>query len=156
MKYCPKCGKEAEDGARFCTQCGYDFSSLEKKEETKTYTGTFESHSKPRVHLEYRNIAVQIILCLVTCGIYSWYWQYKITEDCNTLSPNGEISSGGMAVLLTIVTCGLYGLYWAYQMGKKVSPDKDDKSVLYLILYLFAGIITYALLQSELNKYSNR
>lgn len=69
------------------------------------------------------------------------------------------INSGGVALLLTIVTCGIYGLYWAYKCGETLDNIKTSRGipasnggVLYLILYLFAGIITYALVQNEINK----
>jgi hypothetical protein len=31
--FCPKCGKEVEEDAKFCKHCGYEF--VEEKEETK-------------------------------------------------------------------------------------------------------------------------
>ena len=58
-----------------------------------------------------RNIALCIILSLVTCGIYGLYWFVCLTDDTNTIS--GEPgTSGVVALVLTIVTCGIYGIYW--------------------------------------------
>ena len=64
--------------------------------------------------IERRNIAVCIVLTLVTCGIYGIYWIVCLTNDVNTVSGDVNGTSGGMVVLLTIVTCGIYGIYWAY------------------------------------------
>mgnify|MGYP002710538082 FL=1 len=51
-----------------------------------------------------RNIALCIILSLVTCGIYGLYWFVCLTDDTNTIS--GEPgTSGVVALVLTIVTC---------------------------------------------------
>ena len=108
--------------------------------------------------VEERNIAMCIILSLVTCGIYGLYWFVCLTEDTNAAA-NEEGTSGVMALVFTLITCGLYGLYWAYKCGEKLDKAKTDRGmsasnggVLYLILYIFGGIIAYALIQNELNK----
>lgn len=112
------------------------------------------------VMIERRNIAVCIVLTLVTCGIYGIYWIVCLTNDVNTVSGDVNGTSGGMVVLLTIVTCGIYGIYWAYKQGEKLDFTKNNRGipssnsgVLYLILHIFGfGIIAYALMQNELNK----
>lgn len=108
--------------------------------------------------VQQRNIALCIILSLVTCGIYGLYWFVCLTDDTNAVA-NEEGTSGVMALVLTIVTCGIYGLYWAYKCGEKLDQSKVSRGlpasnggVLYLILYIFGGIIAYALIQNELNK----
>ena len=55
------------------------------------------------VMIERRNIAVCIVLTLVTCGIYGIYWIVCLTNDVNTVSGDVNGTSGGMVVLLTIV-----------------------------------------------------
>ena len=112
------------------------------------------------VLIERRNIAVCIVMKLVTCGIYGIYWIVCLTNDVNTVSGDVNGTSGGMVVLLTIVTCGIYGIYWAYKQGEKLDFTKNNRGipssnsgVLYLILQIFGfGIIAYALMQNELNK----
>ena len=112
------------------------------------------------VMIERRNIAVCIVLTLVTCGIYGIYWIVCLTNDVNTVSGDVNGTSGGMVVLLTIVTCGIYGIYWAYKQGEKLDFTKNNRGipssnsgVLYLILQIFGfEIIAYALMQNELNK----
>ncbi len=108
--------------------------------------------------VKQRNIALAIIFSLITCGIYGLYWFVCLTDDTNAVS-DGEGTSGVMALLLALVTCGIYGLYWAYKRGEKLDQAKLNRGmpasnggVLYLILYLFGGIIAYALIQHELNK----
>ncbi len=106
-----------------------------------------------------RNIAVCIILSIITCGIYGIYWFIVLTDDAKNASQDLQCTSGGIAFLLTLVTCGIYGIYWAYKMGKTISSAKvknnlpaEDNSVLYLILQILGlGIINYAIMQNELN-----
>ncbi len=107
-----------------------------------------------------KNIALCIILSLVTCGLYGLYWFVTLTDDTNTIA--GEPgTSGVMAVILTVVTCGIYGLYWAYKCGEKIDKAHQNRGeaasnggVLYLILFIFGGIIAYALIQNEINKFA--
>jgi hypothetical protein len=111
--------------------------------------------------IKKRNIAVCIILSIVTCGLYGIYWWITITDDVVTANKGKEYStSGGVAFLLTLITCGIYGIYWYYKMGKALYIAKTDKgmpatdnSLLYLLLGIFGlGIISECLMTDELNK----
>lgn len=104
-----------------------------------------------------KNIAVCIILTIVTCGIYGLYWVACLANDTNEAA-GVEGTSGGMVVLLTIVTCNIYSLYWGYKQGEKIDIAKQkhgvpssNSNVLYLLLCLFIPIVAWALMQNELN-----
>lgn len=114
--------------------------------------------------MKEKNIAVCIILSIVTCGIYGIIWFISMTDDTVRLNNGVEYNTtGGTAFLLSLITCGIYGYYWAYKMGKaltKAGEQKNimisDNSVLYLVLNIFnLGIITYCLVQNDLNKMVN-
>ena len=108
-----------------------------------------------------RNIAVCIILSVLTCGIYSIIWFVSLTDDARIISGDERLS-GGKALLFTLLTCGIYSFYWAYLMGKAINEaniksnrPSSDNSTLYLILNIFGlGIVTYCLAQSEINKFA--
>ena len=109
--------------------------------------------------MKERNIAISIILTIITCGIYGIYWFIVLTDDVKQLSQDDDAASGGIAFILTLITCGIYGIYWAYKMGKLIEKAQNNKglpakdnSVLYLVLEIIGfGIINYALIQNELN-----
>lgn len=112
--------------------------------------------------IQERNVVVQVILSIVTCGIYGIYWFITLTDDAALKAGNPDFS-GGKAFLFTLITCGIYGFYWYYKMGEtlytagqKNGVDISDKAVIYLILGLFGfGIINYCIMQSDLNKLAN-
>ncbi len=112
--------------------------------------------------IQNRNVGLCIVLSIVTCGIYALYWFVCLTEDTNTVSGDVNGTSGVLALVFTIITCGIYGFYWAYKVGEKLDTAKQQRGVpssnsgiLYLILCIFGlSIITYALAQSELNKFA--
>ncbi len=105
-----------------------------------------------------RNIGVAILLTVLTGGLYGIYWFIKITDEAGYLSGD-ESTSGLMAFLFIIITCGIYKFFWSYKIGKTMYQVYDrydrvpsDNSVLFLILsFLQLDIITYAIVQSELN-----
>ena len=109
--------------------------------------------------LKQRSIAVCIILSIITCGIYGIYWFIVLTDDANTASGTAG-TTGGIAFLLSLVTCGIYGLYWMYKQGEKIDTAKTSRGqsssntgILYLILAILGlGIVSYALMQNELNQ----
>ena len=101
-----------------------------------------------------RNIALCIILSIITCGIYGIYWFVCITDEMNALTPTDDYhTSGGTAFLLSLITCGIYSWYWAYKMGIKLNMLRNGShEVLFIILQLCGlGIVNYCIMQSELN-----
>nr|WP_106780188.1 DUF4234 domain-containing protein [Lysinibacillus timonensis] len=106
-----------------------------------------------------RNIALAIILTIITCGIYGIYWMYCITNEVSLLSDDQSFS-GGKAILFTIITCGIYIFFWDYQLGQNIARAQQnrgfypkDNGVLFIVLSIFGlGIINYAIAQSEINK----
>lgn len=107
-----------------------------------------------------KNIALYIILTIVTCGIFGFYWLYTMTNDLRTITGRTDGVSGGMVVVLTIVTCGIYGWFWLYQAGEAMDGIRGangqphgNLAILYLVLGILGlSLVSYALLQSELNK----
>jgi hypothetical protein len=106
-----------------------------------------------------RSLGLAIILSLITCGIYAIYWFIVLTNDVGKLSGDSTFT-GGKHFLLTLVTCGIWSFIWSYQVGKLIGEAQrqrglmvSDNSVLYLILtFVGLGIVTYALVQSDVNK----
>ena len=109
--------------------------------------------------IKERNVALCIVLSLVTCGIYGIYWFVCLTNDTNTVTGE-EGTSGGLAFLFSIITCGIYSFFWAYKQGEKLDKAKVERgmqsgsnAILYLLLSIFGlSIVAWALMQSELNK----
>lgn len=115
------------------------------------------NYQQPKV-VAPKNLALCIILSLVTCGIYGYYWLYCLTEDVNTLSGQ-QGTSGGMVILLSIVTCGIYLWFWLYKQGTAIDQIKTSRgipssnsAILYLVLAIVGlSIVSYALMQNEIN-----
>ena len=111
----------------------------------------------PNEFREEKNIAVCIILAIVTCSIYLWFWMYSMVKKIRMLA-NDTSDMVGEYLLLMLVP--YYNVYWVYTRGKKISEEAArrgiqiaDNSVLYLILNLLGlSIVSYAMIQNDLNK----
>ena len=139
--HCPKCGAQIQEGTFFCSNCG---------NQIPQNFGRYEPVISPR------NIAVAIILSLVTCGLYSIYWMIKLNDEINQLAGEADGTSGVMVFLFSLVTCGIYMFYWLYKMGErcdKIHGSNQNSGIIYLVMGVFGfSIIGYCLMQDTINK----
>lgn len=150
-----------------CQQNGYQQNGYQQNGyqqngyQQNPYQPNGPQYGNYRAPVKNRNIALCIVLSIITCGIYGIYWLVCLVDDLNVASGRTGDTSGGMVFLLSLITCGIYGIYWMYKAGEKVAYIKQrntgevdsSSSVLYLILGIIGfGIVVYALIQSELNK----
>ena len=173
--FCPNCGAQISETDKFCPVCGNAVEAASQpqpdprqpnfqSQPNPTYVPP--TYAQPQPHafdcgVQARDIAVAVILSIVTCGIYSIFWMIKQVDDVNRVANDQSAYSGGITWLLSFVTCGIYGWYWFYQAAKKMRyakqvrnmPSDDNAEVLYLILAIFGfAIVDMCLIQSDLNK----
>ena len=74
---------------------------------------------------EDRSLGMYIILSLVTCGIYSYYFLYTMAQDANTVcAGDGKQTAGLVAfILLSLCTCGIYAWFWYYGLGNRLAEN---------------------------------
>ena len=115
------------------------------------------------MQIKKRDLAVTIILSIVTCGIYGIVWIIGLGDDIKTLSGDPSAPSGGTLFLLSLVTCNIYYMIWAYKAGERLNavkaangmPTDSNSGLVYLLLCVFGlGIVANALIQNELNKFA--
>lgn len=107
------------------------------------------------------NIALDIVLTLLTCGIYGLFWVARIFRVLNAFLGREKYSFWPW-FFLTIITCGIYGLYTLYtvcvdidavrvEQGKAANPSF---AVLNLILAVVGlSIVSQAIVQAEINSW---
>ena len=135
---------------------------LNSTSNTNTYSYNNANTGSFGIPIQKRSIAMGVVLTIVTCGIYGWYWLYCLVEDTNKVlqSQNrAPLTSGGMVILLSIVTCGIYLIYILYKIGKSIGElrfangyQASDDSIIALVLAIFGlGLVSYCILQNNLN-----
>lgn len=138
--FCTKCGAELPEGTRFCTNCGADVSAgkdfreaasdaFARSEEQMNHAfqdirNTFNGTGGERLD-DNRGLLIYIILYIITCGIYSYYFLYRLAKDINiACEGDGEQTQGLVAfILLSFVTCGIYAWIWYYQLGNRLAAN---------------------------------
>jgi len=110
----------------------------------------------------YSNIVLSVILYLLTCGIYYFFWNAHQMKCLNFLLKREEFSFW-LWLLLTIVTCGLFHIYYQYKMSSTLVElqvayklEKSENLPLISILLTLFGfsIIVDCIQQHELNKFA--
>ena len=94
--------------------------------------------------IQTRSIGLAVFFSIITCGIYMYYWMYKIDQEMNQLRGEVPNPGSGMVVLFSIISCGIYGCYWHYKMGEKIDELKGtpgSSSTLYLILSILKYVV---------------
>jgi hypothetical protein len=117
-------------------------------------------YAYPR-HEGIRSIPTDIILTIITCGLYGLYWQYKQMETLNAWLRREDFNFV-LWLLLSIVTCGIYAIYYEYKMAKGINEIQEknnlrvakDLPLICLLLSIFGlQIVSLAIQQLEINKF---
>ena len=178
MKVCQNCGAQVNDEVMFCPQCGGSTAAAQPQynpnmnnqynPNMNQYNPNMNQYNQYNPNMGYgapmgnsfgikpRNIVVAILLTVVTCGLYLFYWMICINDEVNKLSGEQNATSGGMVLLFAIITCGIYTWVWMYKMGERcdrIKGNNGNSGILYLLLAIFGlGIVNYCLMQDTVNK----
>jgi hypothetical protein len=106
------------------------------------------------------SIAMDIVLSIITCGIYGLFWTARQMKAVNHLLGWDKFSFVKW-LLLSLVTCGIYHIFYEYSMaqsivevqekaGRSMSSSLPVISVLLAIIGLH--IVADAIQQDEINK----
>lgn len=148
---CQGCGMNVPNGTKFCPSCGaampvtgssftqgvnravnsvnQTFSGAEQQlgsafnDIRNSFTGGGAPRG-PRLKTD-RSILMYIVLTIVTCGLYGFWFIYTMAQDVNTAcAGDGESTSGLVAyIVLSYITCGIYSYYWQYQLGNRLADN---------------------------------
>ncbi len=78
-----------------------------------------------------RSVALCVLLCFLTTGIFSLIWMYLLAKDMEELAPEGTVKAP-LVVLFSCLSCFLYDYYWGYTVAKILESHKSsEKQVLY-------------------------
>lgn len=72
-----------------------------------------------------RSLIAYILLNLITCGIYGWYFLYALARDVNVVCAGDGKTTAGLVklILLSFITCGIYSFFWYYNLGNRLSAN---------------------------------
>ena len=96
-----------------------------------------------------RSLAIYIILSIITCGIYSFFFIYSLARDVNTACKDGQKTQGLLGyLLLSFVTCGIYPLIWEYNLANRLADNAtqygmsfQENGTTVLLWHIFGALI---------------
>ena len=166
--FCPNCGNQLADGAQFCNKCGARLdaasaggasaTSFDAQPVTSQQPAQGNWSQGPIQQGPYtpkspvqtdRSLITYIVLTIVTCGIYGFWFVYTIARDLNMMCEGDGENTGGLAayILLSFVTCGIYNIWWLYKIGNRIQRNApryglmvQENGTTILMWYIF-GIV---------------
>ncbi len=162
--FCPHCGNQIADTAKFCPSCGATTASASQPASAAQPAGGYQQQYSaqqpqqqvmqqrmPKPYIDNnRSTLTWFLLSLVTCGIYSFYFTYLMARDANTMCEgDGEETPGLLVfILLSLVTCGIYAYYWYYKIGNRLQANAPRYGLVFqeggtavLMWYIFGVIV---------------
>jgi hypothetical protein len=100
---------------------------------------------------KYRNMFLQVVLFIITFGIYGLYWFYQTTSEMAELTGDTEVSPGLLTVLLVIPIVNIYSMYQHSELCDKMTAGRMPVWAL-LILWIIFTPAAWIIVQLELNK----
>lgn len=118
--------------------------------------GSMGMGNQPMVGGHIRNIAVDIILVLITCHLWTLYIQHRQMVAVNEMIRENKYS-WLMWFLLSIVTCGLYHFYHEYRktcdIDRALKVQSNEPLVNLLLTVFGLTVIADALQQAQINRF---
>lgn len=142
--FCPKCGTQVGDGARFCPKCGANLNGNSFADKVNDSFESVSNAAEEQVHNVYmdvkgglngtpnegrletnRSLFIYILLSIVTCGIYNFFFIYSLARDVNTACDGDGQQTSGLVkyLLLSLITCGIYAYVWQYSLGNRLAEN---------------------------------
>ena len=108
------------------------------------------SAGRRKDHIEDRNMVMQVLLVIVTLGIYVIYWYYVTLKELHIANRKDE--GAGLYTVLSVIPLVSLIAWWHY--GSELSDFTDEKypAILTLLLVIFFSPAVWFLAQMELNK----
>ena len=124
MKYCSKCGKEINDDAVICTNCGCRVD------------GKATGGSSPVGQLKTnRSLLKFILLSIITFGIYGLVVMSAVSTDINTIAGRYDGKKTMHYCLVVFIfswlTFGIVPIVWSHKISNRIGNELTRRGISY-------------------------
>ena len=146
-RFCHSCAAIMESASRFCSNCGAANPLL----ATSTVSSGSAGGPRRTDHIKYRNMWVQVLLAIITLGIYTIYW-FHVTLGELYKANGREDRRRWLWTLLYIFPIAQFFAYWhqGYQYDQFVNGKYPGIAI--FILWIVFGPVVWFLMQRDLNQ----
>ena len=143
QQYCANCGEAIGADVRFCPHCG-SATGTQISSRSPVATG-----QKRTGHIKYRNMFVQVILVIITLGIYTIYWYYVTLDELH--KANGRTEGAGMWTVLSVIPIASLFAQWHHAFEYAEFIDDKYPGIAIFILWILFSPAVWFLVQMDLN-----
>ena len=101
--------------------------------------------------IKYRPLLLQVLLFIVTFGIYGLYWFYSTACELRDATGRSDVSPGLLLLLMLVPLGSLYSCYKYSEMYEAWIDDSFNRWLLWVIWIVFSPAVWF-IVQTELNK----
>ena len=146
--FCSSCGKELEANTGFCPSCG----SAAGGQPASALAAAGGPASTG--HIKNRNMIMQVVLTIVTLGIYVIYWYYVTLSELH--EANGKTEGAGMWTFLSIIPIASLFAQWHHSSEYATFTNGKYPGIAIFILWIVFAPVVWFLVQSDLNRAATR
>ena len=101
-------------------------------------------------HIKYRNMLMQVVLVIVTLGLYAIYWYYVTLKEMKIA--NGKDEGVGLWTLLSVIPIANLFADWHYSFEYAQFNNERYPGIAIFILWIVFAPVVWFLVQSDLNR----
>lgn len=100
--------------------------------------------------IKKRNMLVQVLLVIVTFGLYTIYWFYQTAQELKSLAHDESASPALWTVLLFVPFGAIFSYYKYGELYEKVSSEHFNRWLLFVLYLVFTPAVWF-IVQTDLN-----
>ena len=104
-------------------------------------------------HIKYRNMWVQVLLFIITLGIYGIYWFFVSYREC-AVGNGKEDNQGCFWTILSIIPIANLFAQWRHSMEYAEFVNERYPGIAIFILWIVFSPVVWFLVQYDLNRAS--
>lgn len=155
VKSCPYCAEEIRILARRCKLCESDL--VEGGDDSAPAIRALRGSGQIA---EQENVVLDVVLSLVTFGLYTAYVIYRMGRDLNYHAGRQEVQPE-LDATLYVITGSLYGIWVAYRYSTLLNsieraegvPARETMVISVVMAVVFMGWISMLLIQDQMNRH---